>query len=297
MRNIRFDVNELKSIWRFSVGMSGVAISTIILMQLDKVLLSKLLSLKDFGQYMLAVQVANGLSVLLTSTFNVIYPRLSSLVAMRENEKIISLYRSGTCFLAVIVFPITIGAIVSSKDFLFLWTDNLSLATNTAPMLSLLLIGTAINGLMIFPYALQLAYGMTKLPLIIGNALTIIDVPLIFLFVMLYGAIGGALAWAVLNFMYLIFGTWITHRELLKGVGLTWLIRDVGIPLCLSLVAMIIGWEITHVEGAYVKNIVYTGVLAFFTIIVIALLLQGKMVVGVWRQFTKDIKQARCRNA
>src|SRR6266436_4512420 len=41
----KFDVNGLKRIWRFSAGMSGVAVSGIILMQLDKVLLSRMLSL------------------------------------------------------------------------------------------------------------------------------------------------------------------------------------------------------------------------------------------------------------
>ena len=44
MKETRFDVNKLKNIWRFSAGMSGVAASAIILMQLDKVLLSKILN-------------------------------------------------------------------------------------------------------------------------------------------------------------------------------------------------------------------------------------------------------------
>ncbi|MDP1620620.1 MAG: oligosaccharide flippase family protein, partial [bacterium] len=77
-KHIQFDISALKRIWRFSAGMSGVAVSGIILMQLDKVLLSRILSLEDFGRYALAGVVSSGLYVLLTPTFNVIYPRLSA---------------------------------------------------------------------------------------------------------------------------------------------------------------------------------------------------------------------------
>lgn len=287
---IRFDVDKLKSIWRFSVGMSGVAISAVILMQLDKVLLSKMLSLEDFGHYMLAMVVANGLLVLLTPVFNVIYPRLTSLVVTGEEKKIIKLYRSGTCFLSLIVFPITIAVVVSSKDLLFLWTGNMSLASNVAPILSLLIIGTALNGVMIFPYALQLAYGLTRLPLTIVISLIVIYAPLTYFLVMSYGAMGGALAWVVLNSIYLIFGTWITHRYVLKGIALVWLIRDISIPLGLSLTAGSIGWKLFHVEGAYVMNIFLSTMLAVLSILAIVLLLQTDMVVNVWRQYSKEHK-------
>ena len=60
-----------------------MAISGIVFVQLDKVLLSKILPLKAFGQYALAGVVASALYILLSPTFNVIYPRLSALVAFQ----------------------------------------------------------------------------------------------------------------------------------------------------------------------------------------------------------------------
>mgnify|MGYP001572637190 FL=1 len=52
------------------------------LTQLDKVILSKMLTLKTFGYYILAGVVGNGLSgVLITPMFNTIFPRFSALVA------------------------------------------------------------------------------------------------------------------------------------------------------------------------------------------------------------------------
>lgn len=244
MKGIRFDINELKTIWRFSAGVSGVAVSAIILMQMDKVLLSRILSLEDFGRYALAGVVASGLYILLTPTFNVIYPRLSALVITNETEKLIDLYRSGTRLLLAALFPIAVAAAVFAQEILFLWTGNPSLASSTAPVVSLFLIGTALNGAMHFPYALQLAYGMTRLPLTINAILVVVMIPTTTLLALKYGAVGGAAAWAILNGIYLLIGTWLTHRLLLKGLGLTWLLFDVGMPLGMS---MLIVWGIGHI--------------------------------------------------
>lgn len=231
----RFDVNQLKKVWRFSAGMSGVAVSAIVLMQLDKVLLSKILTLEGFGHYALAAVVASALYILLTPTFNVVYPRLSALVAQGRNEAVASLYRQGTHLLTCVLFPIAIGASVFSYDLLLLWTGNAAIARESSPVVSLFLVGTALNGAMHFPYALQLASGNTRLPLTINCILLIALVPLVVLLATRYGAVGGAASWAALNSVYLLVGTWLTHRIILRGWGLRWLTRDVLVPLALSI--------------------------------------------------------------
>lgn len=284
---VRFDGGELKRIWRFSAGVSGIAILAVLLMQLDKVLLSKMLSLEDFGRYMLAVLVANALLVLLTPVFNVIYPRLSALVAIGDTAELTKLYRSGTRLLSATLFPIAIAVAASSQDFIFLWTGNLELASSVAPLVSLLLIGTAINGVMIFPYALQLAYGATRLAFTITAVLIAVFVPLIILLVMFYGAVGGALAWALLNSLYLVFGAWMTHRHLLKGMALDWLMRDVGVPLSLALIIVLPGWELAHVRGDHYMNVLLAGGLALLAFWVTALM-QGSSIAKLWHQYQAE---------
>ena len=203
--------------------MTGVAVSGVILLQLDKVLLSRMLSLEDFGRYMLATFVSSGLLVILTPVFNVIYPRLSSLVVTGDIAETITLYRSGTRLLSTVLFPIVVAAAAFSEDIIFIWTRNLDLATTTAPIASLLLLGTGVNGIMIFPYALQLAYGRTKLSITIILSLIAVYIPLTIFLVTSFGAIGGAMAWLSLNLLYLVYGAWMTHRYLLHGIGAAWL--------------------------------------------------------------------------
>jgi O-antigen/teichoic acid export membrane protein len=237
-KNVRFDIDELRRIWRFSAGMSGVAVSALILMQLDKVLLSRILNLEDFGRYALAGVVASGLYIILTPTFNVVYPRLSALVTIEDTDGLIDMYRTGSRLLSAVLFPIATTAAFYSEQILIVWTDNLALASSSAPIVTLFLIGTALNGAMHFPYALQLASGMTRLPFIINTILVIIMIPMTIFLALNFGVIGGAAAWAIMNSIYLLVGTWLTHRSLLKGLGPTWLLWDVGMPLLLSLIVV-----------------------------------------------------------
>lgn len=229
-----FDMDAIKRVWRFSAGMSGVAVSAIVLMQLDKILLSKMLPLESFGRYALAGVVASGLYILLTPTFNLIYPRLSALVAQGNETEVARLYSVGTRLLTSVLFPVAAGASVFSHELLLLWTGNAEIAASSSPVVSLFLVGTALNGAMHFPYALQLAYGDTRLPLLINGILLAALVPLITFLAKRYGAVGGAASWAVLNAIYLLVGTWLTHRVLLRGSGLRWLTRDVLVSLATS---------------------------------------------------------------
>lgn len=233
-KGIHFEFEELKRIWRFSAGMGGVAISAIILTQLDKMLLSKFIGLDDFGIYVLAGVVASGLCLINTPTFNVVYPRLSVLVASGDYEKLVEFYRTGTRLFAAVIFPITVVVVIFSEQLLVLWTNNQGLASAAAPVVSLLVIGSAINGVMYFPYALQLAFGVTSLPLKINIILVVIMIPTTVILALQFGVIGGAAAWALLNCIYLLLGTWLTHRSLLQGFGVAWFTWDVGMPIILS---------------------------------------------------------------
>lgn len=73
----RFSPGQLKSLWRFTAGMGGIGLTSLVFTQLDKVMLSKILGLKEFGNYMLATVVVSGLSMLISPVFNVIYPRFT----------------------------------------------------------------------------------------------------------------------------------------------------------------------------------------------------------------------------
>jgi O-antigen/teichoic acid export membrane protein len=233
----RFSPALLRNVWRFAAGMRGIAVSTIILTQLDKILLSKLLPLKTFGYYTLATAVGNGLYILITPVFNATFPRLSALVAMRDGEGVRGLYHRGTQLMAALVLPFAAVLAFFPDDVLRIWTGSAETALAAAPIVRFLVIGTAVNGIMSLPYALQLAHGWTNLGLMITVALIFTMVPSIYVASLHFGAAGAASVWAVLNLIYMAIGVPLTHWKLLPGDARRWFLGDLAVPLTVSVLA------------------------------------------------------------
>lgn len=269
----RFDLVQLKSVWRFTAGMSGIGLTALVFTQLDKIILSKMLGLAEFAHYMLATVVVSGLYILISPLFNVIYPRFSALLVKGETEKVVELYRLGTRMLATLLFPTATVMALFAEDLVLVWTGDPAVAASVAPVIALLVIGSALNGVMYFPYALQLAYGMTWIPLTINLVLMCFLVPAIIYLAYEYGALGGATAWMITEVVYLMLGPWLTHRHILKGLALKWLLRDACLPLVLALLLGMAGHRVILAGGfSHFERVILAGGLALFVATLILLM-------------------------
>jgi O-antigen/teichoic acid export membrane protein len=238
---VAFSVPALTRIWRFSAGISAIAVSALILTQIDKVVMSHMLTLSEFGQYSLATVVVSGLYLFINPTFNVIFPKFTALVVSGDAVRLADLYRWGTRLFTIALFPLFMLLAVFAQDLVRVWTGNAGLAANVATVIALLATGAALHGVMYFSYALQLAHGTTRLPLTINLVLVALAAPLMTALAWRYGIKGGAAAVLLLYLSYLLIGTWLTHRLLLKSIGVAWLCRDVGAPFAVVLIVGTLG--------------------------------------------------------
>jgi O-antigen/teichoic acid export membrane protein len=203
----------------------------LILTQTDKVILSRLLPLELFGYYMLAAGVSAAPMILVAPFFTAMYPRFTQLVTLGDQLRLKEIYHRSCQSLAAIILPVAIVMAVFSREILFLWTRNAAIAEQAHLILSLLVIGFTLNGLMNLPYALQLAHGWTKLAFYVNIAAVILLVPLVILLTNLYGGVGAATVWVILNGGYVLISIQLMHRRLLIGEQWRWYFEDVGIPL------------------------------------------------------------------
>lgn len=235
-----FQKQLLKGIWRFTAGMSGITILATILTQLDKVILSKMLSLEMFGYYMLASMVAMSIGRLFIPVFYSIYPRFTQLVAINDQDGLKQLYHKSCQFMSVLILPVAIVIALFSYEVILLWTQNPATAEKCYLLVSILICGTAINGLMGMPYALQLAFGWTRLSFFKTLIAVILLVPLIIYMTTHYGATGAAIVWLVLHMGLFFIEIPIMHRRLLRTEKWRWYWQDVCIPLgaCISVAGL-----------------------------------------------------------
>ncbi len=245
-RHAVFRKNLLLGVWRFAAGMSGISILAIALTQMDKIILSKMLSLEAFGYYMLAGVVAASLGFLTLPVFSAIYPRFTQLVSIEDWQGLKRLYHRSCQFVSILILPVTVVIALFSYEILLLWTQSEATAGKASTLVSILISGTSLNGIMSIPFALQLAYGWTRLTLTTNLAAILLVIPLIILMTREYGASGGASVWLMLNVGYVLLTVHWMHRRLLPGEKWRWYRQDVALPLLASLAVAGTGRLVVH---------------------------------------------------
>lgn len=226
-----FSRQALAGIWKFASGMMGIVFLSLLLTQVDKVLLSRLLPLELFGYYALAAAVAGALYMIIVPISQAIYPRLVELSVRDDSAALVALYHKGAQAVTVLTSPAAILLGFFAGGVVFTWSGDPRLAENTAPILAVLALGTFLHGLMHMPYQLQLAFGWTGLAIKTNLIAVAVLVPAIFWVVPRHGAVGAAWIWVALNAGYTLVAIHFMHRRLISAEKWRWYLADVLLPL------------------------------------------------------------------
>lgn len=236
-----FQKSLIIDIWKYAAGISGITVISALMSQLDKIVLSKFLTLEDFGYYTLASSVAMSLNRIVYPITGGVFPRITQLASINDVRGVSVLYHKSCQLISVVLFPITVFVALFSYDILYYWNQNVMTAKNTYLLTSILICGTALNALLNMPYKLQLAYGWTKLGFNINIASIIMYIPLIIILTYNFGALGSSFSWLVINLMSLIVVIQIMHKKLLQSEKRSWYLKDLAIPLIATIFVFGIG--------------------------------------------------------
>ena len=224
---VRWAWAPLKPVLKFSLTVAFTSSVWVLVTQTDKLVLSKILSLSDYGYFTLAVLVANGIMVISGPISSAIMPRMTRLEAEGDLSGLISLYRRATQWVTICAGSVAVTLAVCAEPLLRAWTGDSILAAKASPVLTLYALGNGILVVGAFPYYLQYAKGDLRLHLI-GNALfVILIIPAIIWAAEQYGAVGAGYVWLGMN--ALSFAAWLpwVHRKLAPNLNSTWYGRDV----------------------------------------------------------------------
>lgn len=225
-----FSPSAIASVWRFAGGVMGITIVATVLTQVDKIILSRLLPLEMFGYYALAGTIASIPYMIIGPITSAIYPRMVELYYQNNDSEFVSAYHQGAQLVTVLTAPFVMLLFNFSVGAVFMWSGDVSLAKNIAPILSALVVASFLNGLVWMPYHCQLALGWTSLVLKINVVGVILFVPSILILVPRYGAVSAAWIWAVLNVGIVISTTHWMHRKILLEEKWKWYYADVLLP-------------------------------------------------------------------
>ncbi len=236
----RFSLDAVRGVWAFASGMMGISFLAMLLTQSDKLILSKLLVLSEYGYYSLAAMVAAALYNVVGPITQAWFPRLSQLHAAGDEQALAQTYHQGAQLVSVIAGSAAIVIIFFSDTLLEFWTRDTTIAVKSARLVSLLVLGNFMNILMWIPYQTQLAYGWTSLAIRINLVAVAIIVPAIYWVTPRYGTEGAAWVWVALNVGYLTAGIHLMFRRILTTEKWHWYAYDVALPLSAGTLAAVL---------------------------------------------------------
>jgi len=250
VRQARFAVASLDRIRHFAGGMAATSLLALLLTQVDKLLLSTLVPLEEFGYYTLAASIAGILGLLVAPVGTAVLPHLVGLVAKSDQEELVTTYHATSQWLSVLLIPTALVLAAFAEPLLFAWSANQELARRSASLLSLLSLGTLLNSWMQVPYMAQLAYGWTGLAVRVNMLAVCGIVPAILWFVPRYGVIAAAWAWLALNVGYIVIAIQLMHRKILAGEQRRWYRDAIIKPLAAGMTTVFLLYQgITMPQG------------------------------------------------
>lgn len=179
-------------------------------MQLDKVLLSKLVPLADFGYYVIASSAAAGV-------LQLIYPLMQAVLpyALQLKDDKGALRRLYGRIFALITFVALLGLCVyvtSGQWLLSLWLRDPKAATTIYPLLGWLLVGAIVNAFYNVGYANWIVHAKIARILAVNLLTGLLCILIIPTMVSHFGIIGATSGWLIIN----VLGFMASLPELLR---------------------------------------------------------------------------------
>ncbi len=264
----KFDINILKSVGRFAGGMMFMAIISSISSQIDKLLIVKMLSLKQFGYYSLAGVLSQVPVIIISPIILAILPKMVKQSEMKNNDKLKKLFHVYSFILSSIATSVALVIFLFTKDFILIWTHDINIANTIEYVTKILVLGGVFLSFQYMPYHLAIANGHTKTTINFNILSLILIIPILFFLVSNYGLIGATFSWLVSNIVACFYLGYILINKFLLHEFNKWLLYDTIIPLLVTSFIGITSYYITNTlpKGYYV--IIYSVVIGLISLFV-----------------------------
>jgi O-antigen/teichoic acid export membrane protein len=221
--------NALRAMLPMAGAMAFLSGMWIFLTQIDKLILSRLLPLKEYGYFTLAVAAAGGVLVFVAPLNQVLQPRMTILASQGQVSDLRELYRQATQLVTATFFALGGTLALFAEPVLFVWTGDVPAARAASPVLFWYGWANALIGLLVLPFMLQFAYGYLRLHVIGNIILGCTLLPLLVYAAMKFGGVGAGATLVAANFLFLFLWVPQVHHRLLPDIVWKWPLSDVGL--------------------------------------------------------------------
>ena len=226
--------------------MMAMAILSALLIQTDKIVTSKMLSLSEFGYYSLASMLAQAPLMLITPIGLAILPKFTEMISSGKQNEMLIVFRKITLLVVSISSLITFILIAYMPDIIFLWTRNIEMAETVSQVARILCLGSLFQALQIMPYYLGMANGHTKTNVKLGIFSVFLMVPALIFFVNRFGIIGAGIPWLIMSISTFFLLGFLVIKKFTLSYFRQWLLIDTLKPFSILLILTIFFYITTY---------------------------------------------------
>lgn len=264
-----FDKSVLNNTWKFAAGIFLVSLVASFNTQMDKLAISKLLPINILGYYTLAISLAQSIILLVNPISTAVMPRISSLFSQDEYDKVKELYEKMTLLISILVFSFGLNILFNGKNLIWIWTNNLSLANDSSIFIPILSVGMIVYSFQILPFNLAIANAYTKLNNFLGILSLIVTLPGYWIMTNIYGAIGAALTWCIVQSIITIVYVYFIHKKFLPDIiQLKFLLNNYIKPFIIILTITYMFNQFTNFSTSRFGQLFWIGLSTIISILV-----------------------------
>lgn len=276
-----FYVSNVKNVLPFALGIAYTSMIWMFVSQVDKLILSGVLSLIEFGYFNLVVVISSTITALASPINQTILPRMVYLSSLNKFDDMIGLYKNATQLVTLISMSLSVTIALFSKQIVYAWTENIQAAMWCEDVLFYYAIGSGVLAVLSFQYYLQVAVGKLDLHIKGGTLSLFIDVPILVVVAFNFGAETLGLVWFILRLLWFLLWTPLVHSRFTPGVHFNWLLFDVLIIIIpMFIIGMILKFFFI-LDGfdrfEIFLSLVFIGLIVFFS---------GALFSSVFRAYT-----------
>jgi O-antigen/teichoic acid export membrane protein len=194
--------------------------------QLDRIAISKLLSLEYMGYYAIAGSAVGFLRIISGSIMRAVSPKMVVDLALDAKDSLSRTYHQTSQVMAFLAAGAGWALAFFAREILLLWIRSEVIAQETHVAMAFLSIGTMLGIIASVQYNLCLATGSTKIPLVVSSIVTALLAPAMFLLIPKWGIVGAALPWMLLHLSFYVVWPYWLHQHVLPGQAGRWIMRD-----------------------------------------------------------------------
>jgi O-antigen/teichoic acid export membrane protein len=208
----QWEIKELRPLWGVVASMSGATWLGALTVQIDKIVLSRMATIEQFGYYVIAATVATGVLQLVYPLVQAVLPHA---IGLRAEPAALRRLGIKLTWMIALLAGLVAAIFINAGDWLLsAWLRNPEAATTIYPLMALLLTGTCLNAFFNVGYIYWIVHAKTYRVFQVSALSLVLSLALIPPLVGWKGPIGAAFGWLIINLIGFVLSLeWLKRKQ------------------------------------------------------------------------------------